>query len=214
MTNNFDFSLLNAAGWTEERINDLQKALKLRRQYGYQNLSVGQRRVIIAADAAAVKAEKAASKVKTDKRGLIQNKLHYRWLSFELDLVNAADKLPGEVLVESIILEEQLRSLRELNPVLDTIDAAQRHKLTPLILELRELGNDLGRPVVYDWANHFQQMKAEFVEHWDTRWEDSRNSSSALTEEQSIEFRQLVRAEIAAVSANLWPSVARRLTSV
>ena len=213
MKNDINFSLLNTAGWTEDRINDLQKALKRRRQFGFQNLSVGQRRVIIAADAALAKAEKEARKAKAETRGMVQSKLHYRWVEFELGLFQGADLVAGEVLADTILHEEQLRSLRELNPVLDQIDCSRRGGLDPLLNDLRVLAADLGRVVSYDFIAHYDAIKAEFPENWDNRWsfQGSPNRlAAALTEEQALEFRLLARAEIAAAAATLWPSVVAR----
>ena len=213
MKNDINFSLLNTAGWTEDRINDLQKALKRRRQFGYQNLSVGQRRVIIAADAALAKAEKEARKAKAETRGMVQSKLHYRWVEFEMGLFQGADLVAGEVLADTILHEELLRSLRELNPVLDTIDCSRRGALDPMLDDLRRLAADLGRSVSYDFSDHYSHIKSEFPENWDDRWSflgvNSRQAA-ALTEDQALEFRLLARAEIASASANLWPSVVAR----
>ena len=213
MKNDINFSLLNTAGWTEDRINDLQKALKRRRQFGFQNLSVGQRRVIIAADAALAKAEKEARKAKAETRGMVQSKLHYRWVEFELGLFQGADLVAGEVLADTILHEEQLRSLRELNPVLDQIDCSRRGSLDPLLNDLRVLAADLGRVVSYDFTTHYDAIKAEFPENWDNRWSFQGSPdrlAAALTEEQALEFRLLARAEIAAAAATLWPSVVAR----
>jgi hypothetical protein len=213
MKNDINFSLLNTVGWTEDRINDLQKALKRRRQFGFQNLSVGQRRVIIAADAALAKAEKVTRKAKADSRGMVQSKLHYRWVEFELSLFQKAEMVAGEVLADSIIQEEQLRSLRDLNPVLDTIDCSRRGSLDPMLNDLRALAADLGRVVSYDFVSHYTTVKGEFSENWDDRWSllgSAGRQASALTEEQALEFRLLVRAEIENASSNLWPSVVAR----
>jgi len=210
-----DALILESAGWTQSEIDALFVAYDRRRYYGYDSLTIEQRKLILRAKAVPVKVAKAktAAKVRVTGRQPVQTKLHYRWTAFEMaTLTELVETVPGEVSAFLIFKEETIRALEIYQPVLDQIDTCQRFKFIPLEGEMLEIAAELGRVANFDRDEFIGRVATEFAEDFRPAFYQSWGSSTqkygaVIPDSEVNEFRALVRAEVEKMTRTVYPSV-------
>lgn len=209
--------LLEMAGWTETQIDRYYKLQKRRSVHGLHALTVADRRFYLSASVAANKASAELDKVikSAQKRAVsgkqpVETKLHYRWVAAEIEMLpRFAELAIGEVLAHQIWSEEILRALSIYQPVLDQIDTSKRGAFNAPFAELMELADGIGRRVQFDRAGFMAGLRETFPENWNSKWEAyyTNGSDTALSGDDIVEFRALVRPVVESLTRETYPSV-------
>ena len=129
---------LKTLGWNQEEIIRYEELFEYSQRWGLINLEREDRQFL-------KKAEKVLPKIQSKKasvRKSIEEKSYYKWLVFYLDQINQFDESNVSSDLRSvwkIMLEEELKILNELKPVLglpDTIKAKELSKVRSSLVEL------------------------------------------------------------------------------
>ena len=129
---------LKTLGWNQEEIIRYEELFDYSQRWGLINLEREDRQFL-------KKAEKVLPKIQPKKasvRKSIEEKSYYKWLKFYLDQINQFDESNVSSDLRSvwkIMLEEELKLLNELKPVLglpDTIKAKELSKVRSSLVEL------------------------------------------------------------------------------
>ena len=128
---------LKTLGWNQEEIIRYEELFEYSQRWGLINLEREDRQFL-------KKAEKVLPKIQSKKasvRKSIEEKSYYKWLKFYLDQINQFDESNVSSDLRSvwkIMLEEELKILNELKPVLglpDTIKAKELSKIRSSLVE-------------------------------------------------------------------------------
>ena len=201
--------ILESQGWTDGQVEDYFKTLNQKQKRGSETLSARQRRLLRDGRTAAEAYNKGLKKAAGGKMELTDKK-HYRWLSFENDLLTKYTKLEAdEVSFDVIFNDEMLKSLRKLAPTLDTKDTNQRHKFNRIKDELRDFAAAFGRVADIDNKQIVTELSSEFAEDWKRTWSDWRQMRDAIAISKADEeaLREEIAAEIDLLAPNVWVSI-------
>ena len=211
-------ALLDQAGYTEAQIDRYFKLLSRKQKFGPTSWSVTDRRFYNTARVDCNNMENArladlaaATKRRISGKNPVETKLHYRWVTAELEIArNMIDVAPGEMSGLVIMLEEYLRSLEKYQPVLDQIDTSRRHKFHPVERELLAIAATEGRWASFDHTEFKNQLKTQFEQEWnpswDARYECGAYDNAIIPDTFELEFRGLVRTELERLTREVFPS--------
>jgi len=151
---------LSAVGWPAEDVRRYEELWEYRRRWGAINLEREDRLFLR-------KAEAALPKLPTGGRGgqrkTLREKSHVRWLVFHLEAIRASgieDSLaPGEAGAWPIVLEEEVRALEELKPVLGLPDTLRARAFQPERERWIEEAAGLGRMLRFDFDAALAEAK-------------------------------------------------------
>jgi hypothetical protein len=151
---------LSAVGWPAEEVRRYEELWEYRRRWGAINLEREDRLFLR-------KAEAALPKLPTGGRGgqrkTLREKSHVRWLAFHLDAIRASgieDSLAeGETGAWPVVLEEELRALEELQPVLGLPDTLRARAFQPERERWIEEAAGLGRTLRFDFDAALAEAK-------------------------------------------------------
>lgn len=151
---------LSTLGWPAEDVRRYEELWEYRRRWGAINLEREDRLFLR-------KAEAALPKLPTGGRGgqrkTLREKSHVRWLAFHLDAIRASgieDSLEeGEAGAWPIVLEEELRALEELQPVLGLPDTLRARAFQPERERWIEAAAGLGRTLRFDFDAALAEAK-------------------------------------------------------
>ena len=120
---------LKTLGWNQEEIIRYEELFEYSQRWGLINLEREDRQFL-------KKAEKVLPKIQSKKasvRKLIEEKSYYKWLVFYLDQINQFDESNVSSDLRSvwkIMLEEELKILNELKPVLGLPETIKSKELS------------------------------------------------------------------------------------
>jgi hypothetical protein len=157
---------LQALGWAPEDVRRYAELWDYRHRWGAINLEPEDRAFLR-------KAEAALPRLTTGKgsqKKTLQEKSHYRWLAFYLETMRASDQerglAEGEQGAWPILLEEELRLLEELQPVLGLPDTLKARDLMPLREQLAAEAAAEGRTLSFDFTTPLQELKQRERTSW------------------------------------------------
>lgn len=212
--------LLESSGWTEAQVSRYYKLLARKQAHGLGALTISDRRFYQSALPACNKAQAAIDKAiregqtrRVSGKQPVETKLHYRYCQADmLNYLQQAELLPGEELAIVIIRQEQMRAMTIYQPILDQVDTTRRGQFDVTEAEFLDLAAALGRHLPYDGVAHKTAMKQEFADTWNDRWtiyyDRLASNAVALSGEDALEFRALVRPAVEHFTRSL-PSVAQ-----
>jgi len=210
---------LETAGFTQAQIDRFFKILDRQRVHGYDSLTISDRqfrhsaRIAVAKIEAAHKAALVAGrKNRLSGKTPVETKGHYRWVQAEIVTLTANTDLGAdEILCRSIVLNEILRALSLYQPVLNQVDTVHRHKFNQPVEDLVDLGNTYvgSRVVQIDSSAMLSDLRSEFPDNWNTRWdayyENVQTVAIPLSDE--LDYISVVRPEIERLTREIYPSV-------
>jgi hypothetical protein len=210
---------LEAAGFTETQIDRYFKLLDRKKLHGYNSLTVSDRQFINSARTAVAKVE-AAHKValaegrknRLSGKTPVETKKHYLWVQAEINsYIDHADLAADEILCHVLINNEILRALSLYQPTLDRTDTVHRFKFSQPCADLADLGNAYtgSRVVEFDHVASRNQLRSEFENEWNTRWDSYFENIQmvAISLSDELDYISFVRPEIERLTREIYPSV-------
>jgi hypothetical protein len=201
---------LQALGWPADDVRRYAELWDYRHRWGAINLEPEDRAFLRRAEAAL---PKRPSGGKGSVKKTLQEKSHYRWLAFHLEAMRASPQeqglAEGEQGAWPILLEEELRLLEELQPVLGLPDTLKARELVALREQLIAAAASEGRSLAFDFNAPLEELKQRERTSWKPlRGENSSDSTyPVLDAEAAARFRARVAAEMGERIRSSFPSL-------
>ena len=199
---------LRALGWTAEEVRQYEELWEYRQRWGAINLEPEDRVFLRRAEAAL---PKRLAHGKGSLKKTLQQKSHYRWLSFYRDAMLAStDSLglqPEEEAAWVILLEEELRALDHYEPVLGLPDTLKAKDLVPAREAWIEEAAQQGRVLSFDFDAPLEALKQQESTSWKPLRSEGARTYPVLTGEAAAAFRTKVGREVAEQIRATFPSL-------
>jgi hypothetical protein len=199
---------LRALGWTAEEVRQYEELWEYRQRWGAINLEPEDRVFLRRAEAAL---PKRVAHGKGSLKKSLQEKSHYRWLSFYRDaMLASADSLglqPEEEAAWVILLEEELRALDHYEPVLGLPDTLKAKELVPAREAWIEAAAAQGRVLSFDFDAPLEALKQQETTNWKPLRSEGARSYPVLAAEAAAAFRTRVGQEVAERIRATFPSL-------
>ncbi len=157
---------LQALGWPPEDVRRYAELWDYRHRWGAINLEPEDRAFLRKAEAVLPKRTTG----KGSQKKTLQEKSHYRWLAFHLEGMRAGAQeqglAEGEQGAWPILLEEELRLLEELQPVLGLPDTLKARDLVPLREQLIAEASADGRQLSFDFNAALEELRQRERSSW------------------------------------------------
>jgi hypothetical protein len=199
---------LRALGWTAEEVRQYEELWEYRQRWGAINLEPEDRVFLRRAEAAL---PKRLAHGKGSLKKTLQQKSHYRWLSFYRDaMLASADSLglqPEEEAAWVILLEEELRALDHYEPVLGLPDTLKAKDLVPAREAWIEEAAQQGRVLSFDFDAPLEALKQQESTSWKPLRSEGARTYPVLAGEAAAAFRTKVGREVAEQIRATFPSL-------
>jgi len=201
---------LQAVGWPAEDVRRYAELWDYRHRWGAINLEPEDRAFLRRAEAALPKRPTGG---KGGMKKTIQEKSHYRWLAFHLEAMRASAQeqglAEGERGAWPILLEEELRLLEELQPVLGLPDTLKARDLVAVREELVAAAAAEGRTLAYDFNAPLEELKQRESSSWKPLRGEGNSDTSypVLSAEAAAGFRARVATELGERMRASFPSL-------
>ena len=208
---------LKPLGWNQEDITRYEELWDYCQRWGLINLEREDRQFL-------KKAEKLIPKIQPKKYSIkksIEEKSYYLWLNFYLTEMVSFDKSHVDKNRESvwaIILEEEIKLLEDLKPVMglpDTLKAKNLYKIRKMLIEkaLKKY-NSINNKEIFDFDNLLNIFKDNKNKSWKSIVENDSESGSLypiIEKRHSDDFRKDVKKEINVFMLENYPSLKESL---
>ncbi len=208
---------LKPLGWNQEDITRYEELWDYCQRWGLINLEREDRQFL-------KKAEKLIPKIQPKKYSIkksIEEKSYYLWLNFYLTEMVSFDKSHVDKNRESvwaIILEEEIKLLEDLKPVMglpDTLKAKNLYKIRKMLIEksLKKY-NSINNKEIFDFDNLLNIFKDNKNKSWKSIVENDSESGSLypiIEKRYSDDFRKDVKKEINVFMLENYPSLKESL---
>ena len=208
---------LKPLGWNQEDITRYEELWDYCQRWGLINLEREDRQFL-------KKAEKLIPKIQPKKYSIkksIEEKSYYLWLNFYLTEMVSFDKSHVDKNRESvwaIILEEEIKLLEDLKPVMglpDTLKAKNLYKIRKMLIEkaLKKY-NSINNKEIFDFDNLLNIFKDNKNKSWKSIVENDSESGSLypiIEKRYSDDFRKDVKKEINVFMIENYPSLKESL---
>ena len=208
---------LKPLGWNQEDITRYEELWDYSQRWGLINLEREDRQFL-------KKAEKLIPKIQPKKNSIkksIEEKSYYLWLNFYLTEMGSFDKSHVDKNRESvwaIILEEEIKLLEDLKPVMglpDTLKAKNLYKIRKMLIEksLKKY-NSINNKEIFDFDNLLNIFKDNKNKSWKSIVENDSESGSlypTIEKRYSDDFRKDVKKEINVFMLENYPSLKESL---
>ena len=208
---------LKPLGWNQEDITRYEELWDYCQRWGLINLEREDRQFL-------KKAEKLIPKIQPKKYSIkksIEEKSYYLWLNFYLTEMVSFDKSHVDKNRESvwaIILEEEIKLLEDLKPVMglpDTLKAKNLYKIRKMLIEksLKKY-NSINNKEIFDFDNLLNIFKDNKNKSWKSIVENDSESGSlypTIEKRYSDDFRKDVKKEINVFMIENYPSLKESL---
>ena len=208
---------LKPLGWNQEDITRYEELWDYCQRWGLINLEREDRQFL-------KKAEKLIPKIQPKKYSIkksIEEKSYYLWLNFYLTEMVSFDKSHVDKNKESvwaIILEEEIKLLEDLKPVMglpDTLKAKNLYKIRKMLIEksLKKY-NSINNKEIFDFDNLLNIFKDNKNKSWKSIVENDSESGSLypiIEKRYSDDFRKDVKKEINVFMLENYPSLKESL---
>ena len=199
---------LRTLGWTPEEVRQYEELWEYRQRWGAINLEPEDRVFLRRAEAAL---PKRVPHGKGSLKKTLQQKSHYRWLSFYRDaMLSSAESLglqPGEEAAWVILLEEELRVLDHYEPVLGLPDTLKAKELLPAREAWIEAAAPQGRVLSFDFDAPLETLKQQEATSWKPLRGEGARSYPVLPAEAAAAFRTQVGQQVAEHIRATFPSL-------
>ena len=208
---------LKPLGWNQEDITRYEELWDYCQRWGLINLEREDRQFL-------KKAEKLIPKIQPKKYTIkksIEEKSYYLWLNFYLKEMISFNKSNVEEEKESIwviILEEEIKLLEDLKPVMglpDTLKARNLHKIRKILLDkaLKKY-NAINNKDLFDFNKVLKILKEKNNKSWKSLIENDNESGKfyPIVERKYVDdFRKDVKKEINEFMVENYPSLKKSL---
>ncbi|MFZ4804593.1 MAG: hypothetical protein ACOYLI_08030 [Synechococcus lacustris] len=208
---------LKELGWSPEDLRRYAELWEYRKRWGAANLEREERIFLKKADNALPALSKKRGGSAADVKQ-VEDKLHYKWIElYKLAIQRAEQAAPLADAQEgawTIILDEELKALKEYQPRLDMRDTLNRKSFEPCRAAWLEEAAQLGQLQPLDVELQLETLKQELSKEWRASWDKPGRREAkqfpVLSAEQAAQFRLKVREETRRLTRELYPSVASR----
>ena len=199
---------LRELGWTAEEVRQYEELWEYRQRWGAINLEPEDRVLLRRAEAAL---PKRAAHGKGSLKKTIQEKSHYRWLSFYRDAMLASAAEVGLTADEEaawvILLEAELGALEQLKPVLGLPDTLKAKGLLAAREAWIEAIASQGRLLSFDFDAPLLALKQKESSNWKPLRPEGARSYPVLDAAGAAAFRAQVGPDLSAWMGANFPSL-------
>ncbi len=201
---------LQGLGWAADDVRRYAELWDYRHRWGAINLEPEDRAFLRKVEAAL---PKRPSGTKSSLKKTLPEKSHYRWLAFHLEAMRASPQeqglADGEQGAWPVLLEEELRLLEELQPVLGLPDTLKARGLVALREQLIATVASDDRNLEFDFNAPLEELKQRERTSWKPlRGEHGSDSTyPVLDAEAAGPFRSRVAAELGERMRTSFPSL-------
>ncbi|MEX1324196.1 MAG: hypothetical protein AB1Z21_08430 [Synechococcaceae cyanobacterium] len=201
---------LQALGWAPDDVRRYAELWDYRHRWGAINLEPEDRAFLRRAEAALPKRPTGG---KGSAKKTLQEKSHYRWLAFHLEAMRSSAQeqglAEGERGAWPTLLEEELRLLEELQPVLGLPDTLKARDLVPLREQLIAAASTEGRNLAFDFNAPLEELRQRERTSWKPlRGEGNTDSTyPVLDAEATSRFRARVAETLGGQIRATFPSL-------
>ena len=199
---------LRELGWTAEEVRQYEELWEYRQRWGAINLEPEDRVLLRRAEAAL---PKRAAHGKGSLKKTIQEKSHYRWLSFYRDAMLASAAEVGLAADEEaawvILLEAELGALEQLQPVLGLPDTLKAKGLLAAREAWIEAIASQGRLLSFDFDAPLLALKQKESSNWKPLRPEGARSYPVLDAAGAAAFRAQVGPALSAWMGANFPSL-------
>ena len=182
---------LQTLGWVPEDVRRYAELWDYRHRWGAINLEPEDRAFLRRAEAVLPKRTTGKGSVKKT----LPEKSHYRWLAFHLEAMNSSPQeqglAEGERGAWPILLEEELRLLEELKPVLGLPDTLKARDLLPLREQLIAEAGAATHELAFDFNAALEELNQRERSSWKPLRGEGNSDSTypVLDAEAAAQFR-------------------------
>lgn len=200
---------LKDLGWSPEDVRKYEELWEYRQRWGAINLEREDRLFLRKAEAALPK----LSSGRGSEKKRLQDKSHYRWLSFYLEAMQASPAETGLAAGERgawpVLLEQELRALDHYEPVLGLPDTLKAKELLAVREQLIQQAAAGGKVLQFDFVEPLEALKRQETTSWKPlRGEANTDKSYPVLAADAVEsFRQGAATRIGAAIRELFPSL-------
>jgi hypothetical protein len=200
---------LKDLGWSPEDVRKYEELWEYRQRWGAINLEREDRQFLRKAEAALPK----LSSGKGSEKKRLQDKSHYRWLSFYLDAMQASPAETGLKAGERgawpVLLEQELRALDHYEPVLGLPDTLKAKELLPIREQLIQQVAAGATVLQFDFVEPLETLKRQETTSWKPlRGEANTDTAYPVLAADAVEaFRQEAASRLGASIRELFPSL-------
>ena len=208
---------LKPLGWNQEDITRYEELWDYCQRWGLINLEREDRQFL-------KKAEKLIPKIQPKKYSIkksIEEKSYYLWLNSYLTEITSFDKSNVDKNRESvwaILLEEEIKLLKDLKPVMglpDTLKAKNLYKIRKMLIEkaLKKY-NSINNKDIFDFDEVLNILKGNNNKNWKSLVENDSESGSiypVIEKSEVVNFRKDVKKEINVFMVENYPSLKKSL---
>ncbi len=204
---------LKALGWNQEDLSRYEDLWDYSQRWGLINLEREDRQFL-------KKAEKLLPKIQNKKASVkksIEEKSYYLWLNFYLEEIKIFDEsyVPKkQVSVWSILIEEELKLLIELQPVMGLPDTLKAKNLfvnrKQIIEKAYNKYNAKNNKEHFDFINIFNKSEKDFNKNWKsiTEKDPEANEKFPLVESKYVEdLRSEINEDLKSFMSENYPSL-------
>ena len=209
---------LKELGWSPEDLRRYAELWEYRKRWGAANLEREERIFLKKADNALPALTKKRGGSAADVKQA-EEKLHYKWIELYKIAIQRAEQaaqIPdGHEGAWTIVLDEELKALKEYQPRLDMRDTLNRKSFDSYRAVWLEEAAQLGQLQALDVEIQLAALKLELQKEWRSSWDKPGRREAkqfpVLPAEQAAQFRLKVGEETRRLTRELYPSVANRL---
>tara|TARA_Y100001970_G_scaffold293136_1_gene438004 strand:- start:12918 stop:13544 length:627 start_codon:yes stop_codon:yes gene_type:complete len=208
---------LKTLGWNQEDITRYEELWEYCQRWGLINLEREDRQFL-------KKAEKLIPKLLPKKQSVkksIEEKSYYKWLNFYLEKIKSFNKINLDKNSQSvwiIFLEEEIKLLEELKPVMglpDTLKAKNLYNIRKVLIEKAfEKYKAKNNKILFDFDNALNSLEINKRKSWKSLLENDSDSKSIypLIENKLVDnFRKDVKKSINDYMIENYPSLKESL---
>lgn len=204
---------LKALGWNQEDLSRYEDLWDYSQRWGLINLEREDRQFL-------KKAEKLLPKIQNKKASVkksIEEKSYYLWLNFyleEIKIFNESFLPKNKVSVWSLLIEEELKLLKELKPVMGLPDTLKAKNLFAIRKELINKAHSKyeakDNEKVFDFNEIFSKSEKEVSKSWKsiTEKDPESNKKFSIIDSKNVEdFRSEVYQNLRIFMSENYPSL-------
>ena len=204
---------LKALGWNQEDLSRYEDLWDYSQRWGLINLEREDRQFL-------KKAEKLLPKIQNKKASVkksIEEKSYYLWLNFyleEIKIFNESFLPKNKVSVWSLLIEEELKLLKDLKPVMGLPDTLKAKNLFEIRKELiskshsKYEANDLEQ--VFDFSEIFSKSEKDVSKSWKsiTEKDPESNKKFPIIDSKNVEdLRSEINQDLRIFMSENYPSL-------
>ena len=204
---------LKALGWNQEDLSRYEDLWDYSQRWGLINLEREDRQFL-------KKAEKLLPKIQNKKASVkksIEEKSYYLWLNFyleEIKIFNESYVPTKQVSVWTLLIEEELKLLKELKPVMGLTDTLKAKNLFAIRKQLIEKAfneyDAKNNKELFDFINIFNKSEKDVVKSWKsiTEKDPEANETFPIVDIKKVEdLRSEINEELKSFMRENYPSL-------